>query len=108
MEAIMTRYAGPTNARGARIIAASDNHRTERCYHHEESVEENHRQAALKLLDDKMNSTFQPNGERKQDVLGGFLKNGHYAWVVVKPLGFRLIQEGYSFTDGDTFAAMKG
>ena len=72
MKAILTRYKGPTDRRGSRIIATdSDNNRVVIPYPHELNSEGAHRKAA-EALRDKM----QWNGK----LTGGGLKNG-YAWV---------------------------
>jgi hypothetical protein len=57
MKAIETRYVGPTNTRGARIIATdSDNNRVSIPYPHELSGEAVHLKAA-EALRDKMGWT---------------------------------------------------
>jgi len=47
MKAILTRYAGPTDTRGSRILATWDGGRLSRPYFHALDSEENHRCAAL-------------------------------------------------------------
>ncbi len=74
MKAIETRYFGPGNVRGARIIATdSDNNRVTIGYPHELSSEDGHRKAA-EALRDKMNW--------KGNLVGGGTKHG-YCWVFV-------------------------
>jgi hypothetical protein len=69
MKAIETHYVGPTNARGARIIAKdSDGNRVIMSYPYELSGEAVHRKAA-EALRDKMGWTGQ--------LLGGGTKNGY-------------------------------
>ena len=75
MKAIETRYVGPTNTRGARIIARdSDNNRVTISYPHELSGEAVHRKAA-EALRDKMGWT----GE----LISGGTKRG-YCFVFVE------------------------
>lgn len=55
MKAILTKYVGPSNTRGGRIIASdSDNNRVTISYPHELSSEQAHRKAAEALCK-KMN-----------------------------------------------------
>jgi hypothetical protein len=71
-KAIVTRYAGPTNSRGSRIIASDeDGNRLVLPYPHELSGEAVHR-AAAEALRDKMHWS----GE----LIGGGIKGG-YAFV---------------------------
>lgn len=75
MKAILTKYVGPSNVKGSRIIASdSDGNRVIMSYPYELSGEDAHRKAAQTLCD-KMGWT----GE----LVGGGLKNG-YAWVFVR------------------------
>lgn len=46
MQAIRTKFAGPTDHKGSRIIATSYKARTVVAYDHELSIEDNHRRAA--------------------------------------------------------------
>lgn len=74
MKAILTRYVGPTNFKGARIIAEDgDGNRITIPYRHELSSENAHH-AAAEALCTKMNWQGK--------LIGGGLKNG-YAWVFV-------------------------
>jgi len=74
MKAITTRYVGPGNVRGARIIACDmDGNRVTIGYPHELSGEDVHRKAALALCD-KMQWTGT--------LAGGGIKGG-YAFVFV-------------------------
>jgi hypothetical protein len=69
MKAIETRYLGPTNYRGARIVASDgDGNRTTISYPYELSGEDVHRKAA-EALRDKMGWT----GE----LVGGSTKRGY-------------------------------
>ncbi len=74
MQAIITRYAGPTNTKGGRIIASNpDGKRHVISYPHELNSEQAHRKAAEGLRD-KMSW--------KGELIGGGLRRG-YAWVFV-------------------------
>jgi hypothetical protein len=75
MKAITTRYFGPGNVRGARIIASdSDGNRVTIPYPHELSGEDVHRKAANALCE-KMHWSG--------DLDGGAVKNG-YVFVFVE------------------------
>jgi hypothetical protein len=74
MKAIRTRYAGPTNTRGSRIIASdSDGNRAVMSYQHQYNSDELHRMAAQKLMD-KMG---WPN-----EIIGGGFGHDNY-WVML-------------------------
>lgn len=74
MKAIETRYVGPTNTRGARIIASdSDGNRITIGYPHELNSEDAHRAAAEKLRE-----SMQWKGE----LVSGSTKRG-YVFVFV-------------------------
>lgn len=74
MKAIETKYSGPTNTRGARIIASDcDRNRISISYPYELSGEDVHRKAA-EALRDKMGWTGK--------LAGGATKNG-YCFVFV-------------------------
>lgn len=49
MQAILTKYLGPTNTRGSRVIAYCDGGRISVAYQYNMSPEGNHRYAILKL-----------------------------------------------------------
>lgn len=49
MQAIKTKYVGPTNTRGSRIIASCDGGKITHNYAHNIDVEQNHIDAALAL-----------------------------------------------------------
>ena len=51
MQAIKTRYRGPTNHRGSRIIASAQAGRLTVPWDYEHDVEENHRLAAIALCE---------------------------------------------------------
>lgn len=74
MKAILTRYKGPTNYRGSRIIASDDDGNSVIIsYPHELSGEAVHRKAALALCD-KM--------QWKGELASGSIKGG-YAFVFI-------------------------
>lgn len=73
MKAITTRYAGPTNTRGSRIIASEpDGKRLTLSYDSSLDSETNHRVAA-EALRDKLGWTGS--------LVGGYIGQGRYAWV---------------------------
>lgn len=72
-QAIMTKYHGPTNTRGARITAESEaGHKISIPYPHELHDEEKHRTAAAALCDRL--------GWPVENLRGGAWRNG---WVFV-------------------------
>lgn len=76
MQAIQTRYFGPTNVRGSRIKATASAGSITVGYDHALNSEKNHEAAAIALIA-KM---------EWQDVVdtlnGGQLKNGDWVWVM--------------------------
>ena len=75
MKAILTKYVGPTNTRGSRIVAWDcDNNRVSIPYPHGLNSEDGHRKAA-EALRDKMKWSGK--------LIGGGIKGG-YAWVFVE------------------------
>lgn len=70
MQAITTKYAGPTNNRGARVLAKSWIKNKARFWQYDESLEVNHRRAAEELVD-------AINADR--------MKAGHddYVWMII-------------------------
>lgn len=75
MRAITTKYVGPTNTRGSRIVASSERSRVSIPYGHERNSEAEHRAAALALC----NKLKWGGCER---LTGGGTKDG-YAFVFV-------------------------
>lgn len=72
MKAIETKYFGPSNVRGSRIIASDlDNNKVIKGYDHTLNIDGNHKAAAYALRD-KMGW--------KGDLIGGATKAG-FAWV---------------------------
>jgi hypothetical protein len=72
MQAIRTRYHGPTNSRGSRIIAKCDGGSIAMPYNHALNLDANHATAAQMLLD-RMNWSGI--------YYGGSFENDYY-WVV--------------------------
>lgn len=79
MQAIQTKYHGPTNTKGARISARSDGGRLTVGYDHALDAEGNHK-AAARLLAEKLH--WIGPGERYTDVQGGRLPGGTWAWIL--------------------------
>lgn len=76
MKAIQTRYVGPTDTKGSRIIASEpDGKRLTLSYDSALDSEPNHRKAA-EALRDKLNWSG--------NLAGGYLKNSTYVWVFVE------------------------
>jgi len=71
MQAIRTRYYGPTNTRGSRIVASCEAGRVSMGYNHALNIEGNHAAAARLLL-----AKFGWNGVYH----GGVYDHDHY-WV---------------------------
>ena len=75
MLAITTRYCGPTDSRGSRIVASCDGKRATVPYDSALEGEENHRQAVIALCDRL--------GWDHMRFFGGNLRAGTWAWVPV-------------------------
>jgi len=76
-QAIVTKYHGPTNCKGSRVSARADAGRVVLAYDHALTLEENHAQAALDLMEKK--GWMRP-GRR---LLGGGLPgNAGYCFVI--------------------------
>lgn len=82
MQAIITKYFGPTNSRGSRLVAKCEAGSITVPYDHALDTEGNHR-AAAKALCNKLG--WKPNGtNRYAKMVCGALPNGHgYAHVFV-------------------------
>lgn len=73
-QAIETKFRGPTNCQGARVVARAQAGRLVVSWDHGESVEENHRRAALRLA--------ERYGWPSADMVGGGNAKGDgYVWV---------------------------
>lgn len=75
MQAILTKYHGPTNVKGSRISATCDAGRIVVSYDHALNGDGNHA-AAAKALAIKLGW----NG----DYIGGTLPNGDHAWIATE------------------------
>ena len=75
MQAIRTTYHGPTNTRGARIVATCDTGRITTPYRYELSGEENHRAACEKLREKRGWNT-----DYYKPMVSGYFKGAYY-WV---------------------------
>lgn len=71
MQAITTKYAGPTNSRGGRIIASADAGRVTVSWDHSLDVFENHKKAA---------EAYCKKKGWTGRLIGGGVKSG-YVWV---------------------------
>lgn len=101
MKAIITKYFGPGNTRGARIQAKAEGLPALYLpYPHELSGEEVHRAAAVALAnrygwlrrDGQIATTYRP---AEYELIGGGLPDGRgYAFVMVRRPGNGPIQEG--------------
>ena len=80
MQAIVTKYHGPGNVRGSRIIAKADAGSIQFGYRHELNGEQNHK-AAADALAKKLGWDTDAYGSL---VGGGLPGNAGYAWVFVK------------------------
>lgn len=96
MTAILTHYVGPTNTRGARIVAESCGLRKVVPYDHSSDTEGAHAKAALALiLGAGWGGTWIMGGTRKGWAfvgLGGYLTNGRPARIVDS--GKRVVAKG--------------
>lgn len=79
MQAIRTRYAGPTNSRGSRIHAQADAGRVSVPYDTSRSNDENHRRAC-----DALRVKLGWTGPRYWPMVGGEVGRDMY-WVSVGP-----------------------
>ena len=78
MQVIVTRFVGPTNHRGPRVIARCDARRRTFDWNHRLGIEENHRAAALALAREL---GWDQYGEL---VTGGLPGDGGYAHVIAR------------------------
>jgi hypothetical protein len=74
MQAIQTKYLGPTNYKGARVVAECDAGRVTLSWDHALNVEDNHAAAAQALAKKLGWTNYGPWH-------GGSLKDGSMAWV---------------------------
>ena len=78
MQAIRTKYTGPTNTRPSRIIASCDAGKLTVSYDHGLNLDDNHKAAAQKLAA-KLQWIGQDYPTAK--VYGGHLPDGSMCWV---------------------------
>ena len=78
MQAIRTKYHGPTNTRGARIVAKCDAGQITTPYRYGLSVEGNHKAACDKLLE-----KLGWDKDTGAPMVGGWYKDSYY-WVFTK------------------------
>jgi hypothetical protein len=83
MQAIITKFLGPTNVRGSRVKAIADAGSVTLSWDHPLNSEQNHRAAAEALRD-----KFGWNTEYYGEIVGGGLPGNHsgYAFVFVNKL----------------------
>lgn len=83
MQAIVTKYVGPSNTRGSRIKATAKAGSVTVGYDHALNIDGNHR-AAAEALRAKMKWTEESGGYfRGMTLHDGQLPNGDYCWVMV-------------------------
>lgn len=88
MQAIITKYYGAGNVRGARVVAKSASGlKLSMSYDHVLSADENHKCAAVALCA-KYGWT--------NELLGGGLSNSEEVWVMI-PRGYRLVADNPAF-----------
>jgi hypothetical protein len=76
MQAIQTRYFGPTNFKGSRIKATCSGGSVTVGYDHALNITENHQAAAEKLV-----VKMDWNGGMPVKLVGGWLPSDDMAWV---------------------------
>lgn len=77
---VTTKYAGPTNTRGARVIAKTDTGRVTVAWSYETETVDNHRAAAVECVRYQADG-YVVNADRV--VYGGRLPDGTgYVWIV--------------------------
>ena len=84
-QAIVTKYLGPSNVRGARVKATADAGSVILSWDHALNADENHAKAAYALRD-----RFGWNGDYYGELVGGGLprNNAHdYVWVFSPSVG---------------------
>jgi hypothetical protein len=84
-QAITTKYLGPTDKRGARIVATAAAGRKVFHWDHAENTEENHKIAATHYAND-----LNWNGR----LIGGCTHDGHYVFVLILDLADSILIQG--------------
>lgn len=79
MQAIQTKYHGPTNHTGSRFTARCDAGRVTVPYNHAEGIEENHKRAAATLAR-KLGWAVRSTG-KVESFVSGSLPDGSYCHV---------------------------
>lgn len=77
MQAIVTRFLGPTNTKGSRISASFGDSRAFVPYDHSMSAYKNYEQAALEMLKKQCL-------DDKYSLIGGNIKGNTYAFVLLE------------------------
>jgi hypothetical protein len=103
LQAIVTRYHGPGNVRGARVSARCEAGRLTLPWDHALNAEDNHRAAAEALA---RKFGWLPEGGR---LAGGGLGNAVYAWVLVfEPGEPEVVRQARMAAEGATLRALRG
>lgn len=76
MQAIITKYHGPTNSKGSRISAQAAAGKVFVHYDHALNIDENHAEAARNLLE-------KLGWDKHSDIASGTLPNGDYCHVLI-------------------------
>jgi hypothetical protein len=84
MQAILTKYHGPTNFKGSRISAQADSCRIYLPYDHALNIEENHRAAAHAYADKLGWLSGTPDKPTRQrfELLSGTIHTGAFVHVL--------------------------
>jgi hypothetical protein len=82
IQTIVTKYLGPTNNRGARIVARAYAKRIVIAWDHALDVADNHRMAATELAR-KLN-WIEPGNGQKYKYVGGSMPGRHWIWCFVQ------------------------
>ena len=79
LQAIQTKYHGPTNVRGSRVSARAQAGRISLSYDSSKNSDENHRMAAETLA-----KKYKWDEDTHGMLAGSVLYDGTYVWVFVK------------------------
>ena len=82
MQAIQTKYHGPTNTRGSRISATAYAGRKYYGYDYSLNLEDNHKASATEYMDSK--GWLHPVRDITRRIEGGQLPDGSFVWVLVE------------------------
>lgn len=75
-QAIVTKFLGPTNNRGARVKATAEAGSVTIGWDHARNIEENHREAAQRLAE-------KFGWHQRATLVGGALPGGGYCFVLI-------------------------